>query len=186
MKYLSEFNTALPGLKIIERAPIFDDRGLFTRIWSDDELRDFGYDQPISQVNYSITKAVGAVRGLHFQRPPFAETKFITCLRGEVFDVAVDVRKDSPTFLKWHAEILSPKKNRSLLIPTGFAHGFQALSADVELLYLHSAPYSKNHEAGLLVDDPTLAITWPLAISERSQRDQKHALIEKNWKGLDL
>ncbi len=186
MKHFREFSTEISGLKIIERTPIVDERGSFARVWCAEELKDFGWTEPINQINHTLTKNRGAVRGLHFQKPPHAEMKFISCLHGEVFDVLVDLRKGSKSFLKWHAEILSPKKNRSLLVPKGFAHGFQVLSQDAELLYLHSTAYSSSHEAGILADDPILGIDWPLPISERSQRDEKHSLISKEWKGLIL
>ena len=186
MKQFVEHLTSLSGLKLIERSPLLDERGFFTRLWCKEELRGIGWTEPICQINYSYTKNKGAVRGMHFQKPPQAEMKFISCLRGEVFDVVVDLRRDSPTFLKWHGEVLSPKKNQSLLVPKGFAHGFQALSQDVELLYLHTAAYSPLHESGFLADDPILGIKWPLAIVERSPRDESHSLVSNDWKGLDI
>ena len=186
MNHFREISTPISDLKVIERSPLFDDRGLFARIWCSEELKAFGWNDPICQINYSVTKTRGTLRGLHFQTPPFSEMKLISCLRGEVFDVVVDLRKDSPTFLKWHSEILSPQKNRSLLVPKGFAHGFQTLSQDSELLYLHSAPYSPAHESGILADDPRLAIKWPTKIVDRSHRDETHSLISEDWKGLDL
>ncbi len=186
MIHFKEHSTSLAGLKLVERIPLLDDRGVFTRMWCADELRDLGWTDPVCQINHTITKRVGAVRGLHFQTHPHAEMKFISCLRGEVFDVVVDLRMGSPTFLKWHGEILSSKKNISLLVPKGFAHGFQVLSENSELLYLHSETYSKSHESGILADDPQIAIKWPLAISERSFRDEKHSLVSSQWKGLIL
>ncbi len=108
----------------------------------------------ISQINHTVTRTEGSVRGLHFQRPPHGETKVVSCLRGSVFDVAVDIRRSSPTFLQWHAELLSEDNSRSLHIPQGFAHGFQCLTPDCELLYFHSTPHAPQSEAALNVLDP--------------------------------
>jgi dTDP-4-dehydrorhamnose 3,5-epimerase len=110
--------------------------------------------------------------------------KLVSCIRGEVWDVAVDVRVNSPTFLQWHAENLSAENGRALLIPEGFAHGFQALTDDVELLYFHSASHNAEAEFGLYHADPRLSIRWPLAISELSGRDAKHPLITDEFKGV--
>jgi len=123
---------------------------------------------------------------MHFQWPPHAETKFVSCLHGEVFDVAVDLRRDSPTFLQWHAEVLSPANQRGLLIPEGFAHGFQALAADCELVYVHTAPYMPDAEGAVNVRDPKLKIAWPLAISELSERDGSHPFLPQQFPGIAL
>lgn len=178
--------TKLAGLFVIERRAIADTRGSFARLFCGDELRECGWSKPIAQINHTITRRRGAVRGLHFQRPPHAEIKQVTCIRGEVWDVAVDVRKNSPTFLHWHAEKLSAENHRSLLIPEGFAHGFQALSEDVELIYFHSAAHAQNYEAGLDVRDVKLAISWPLPIIELSPRDQAHPAIDTGFEGVEL
>lgn len=121
---------------------------------------------------------------MHLQQSPHAEMKLVICLRGAVWDVAVDVRKGSPTLLHWHAETLSAENMRAVLIPEGFAHGFQALSDDCELLYLHSAPYVAEAEYGLNPLDPALAISWPQAITEISDRDGKHPPVVADFKGL--
>ena len=110
--------------------------------------------------------------------------KLVSCIRGKVWDVAVDLRADSATFLHWHAEELSAENNRALLIPEGFAHGFQALTDDVELLYCHSAAYHAEAEAGLNPRDPELAINWPLEITELSNRDAQHPMVNQNFAGL--
>ena len=143
-------------------------------------------DHPIVQINHSRTTKVGAVRGMHFQRPPHAEMKLVRCLKGRVWDVAVDLRTDSPTFLQWHAEELSATNHRALLIPEGFAHGFQALSDGVELVYLHSAAYTKESEGGLNPKDARLSIAWPLAITELSGKDAQHAELDQQFEGLML
>ena len=112
--------------------------------------------------------------------------KLVSCIRGEVWDVAVDLRKDSPTFLHWHAERLSADNHCALLIPEGFAHGFQTLSEECELLYLHSTAYSAESESGLNIVDPLLNIEWPLSITEASERDTKHLMISNDFEGLDI
>ena len=126
------------------------------------------------------------MRGLHFQYTPHAETKLVSCLQGEIFDVAVDLRRDSPTFLHWHGVVLSAQNRKSLLIPEGFAHGFQTLSEDCELIYLHTVAYHPEAEGALNVTGPKLGIAWPLAITEISERDRNHKLIEQDFQGIIL
>jgi dTDP-4-dehydrorhamnose 3,5-epimerase len=184
---MSKFNcidTPLTGLKIIQRKLIEDNRGFLSRFYCAEEFKNFGFYDSISQINHTLTRKSGAVRGLHYQYAPFAEIKVVSCLKGEIFDVAVDLRKGSPTFLHWHGEILSDKNQRSLLIPKGFAHGFQTLTEDCELIYLHSAPYAKEAEAALNVTDTKVGIDWPLDIAELSERDRSHPLIENDFKGI--
>jgi dTDP-4-dehydrorhamnose 3,5-epimerase len=156
------------------------------RLYCSEELQEFGWQSPIAQINHTITRQRGTVRGLHFQRAPHAEIKQVNCIRGEIWDVAVDVRRNSPTYLHWHAEVLTPENHRSLLIPQGFAHGFQALTEDVELIYFHSAPYRPDYEAGLSARDATLAIGWPLPIVELSPRDRAYPAIDSAFEGLEL
>lgn len=177
--------TALAGLKVIRRQPLEDARGIFQRLYCRDELNAAGFTKPIAQANHSLTRKQGAVRGLHFQRPPHAEMKMVSCLRGKVFDVAVDLRPSSPTYLKWHGEELSAANRASLLIPEGFAHGFQVLEADSELFYLHTEPYVATSEDALNVSDPRLAIAWPLPIADLSDRDRGHAYLGPDFKGVD-
>ena len=177
---------SLAGLKLLERKRMGDSRGYFERLFCADELASAGWRQPVAQINHTFTARSGTVRGLHFQQPPNAEMKLVTCMRGEVWDVAVDLRADSPTFLYWHAEILSAENNRAILIPEGFAHGFQTLSDDVELLYCHSAAHNLVAEAAINAKDPRLAITWPLDIAERSLKDAKLALIDSKFEGVRL
>jgi dTDP-4-dehydrorhamnose 3,5-epimerase len=174
------------GLKAIQRKPITDDRGFLSRFYCLEEFKIMGVNKSISQINQTLTKKTGAVRGMHYQIPPYAETKLVSCIKGEIFDVAVDLRKDSPTYLKWHAEILSAKNQKSFLIPEGFAHGFQTLSADCELIYLHTAPYSKEHERGLNCADKKINIVWPLEITEISERDRNQPMIQDDFEGIVL
>ena len=170
-------DTPLPGLKLVRRQRLGDSRGFLARLFCADELAAAGWTGPIAQINHTFTARQGTVRGLHFQRPPHAEAKLVSCLRGRVWDVAIDVRQGSSTFLQWHAQELSADNGLALLIPAGFAHGFQALSDDVELLYCHSAAHAPHAEAGLNPQDPRLAIAWPVPITELSTRDAGHALL---------
>jgi dTDP-4-dehydrorhamnose 3,5-epimerase len=142
--------------------------------------------RPVAQINRSFTRTRGVVRGMHFQHPPHAEIKLVTCLHGEVFDVAIDLRQNSPTFLKWHAEILNGENHRTLAIPAGFAHGFQTLAEDCEMLYLHSAAYAPDAEAGIHPLDPRVAVKWPLEITELSPRDSAHPYLTESFQGISL
>lgn len=173
-------DTPLEGLKLIQRKPIGDTRGHFERLYCSDELQALIPGKGIMQINHTLTASRGTVRGMHFQRSPYAETKFVSCLRGEVFDVAVDLRQGSPTFLQWHAEILSADNHKTLVIPEGIAHGFQTLAGDCEMLYFHTAIYQPGAEGGLNAQDPRLAILWPEAITELSPRDATLPLITEN------
>jgi dTDP-4-dehydrorhamnose 3,5-epimerase len=176
--------TALGGLKLIHRQKFEDSRGFFSRFFCAEQLAHAGFTQPVAQMNHTLTRRRGSVRGLHFQHPPHAEDKLVSCLRGEIFDVAVDIRRGSPTFLHWHAERLSAENGRSLFIPKGFAHGFQTLTDDAELLYLHSTPYVQSAEGGLNPADPMLAIAWPLPFADVSQRDAAHACLTPEFGGI--
>jgi dTDP-4-dehydrorhamnose 3,5-epimerase len=175
--------TTLPDLNVIVRMPIGDSRGYLERLFCLNELQDVFGVRRIVQINRTLTKTSGTVRGMHFQFAPHCEMKLVSCLRGSVFDVAVDLRKESPTFLQWHAELLSADNHKTLVIPEGFAHGFQTLTDDCEMLYMHTAVYAPNAEAGLNPRDTKLAIMWPLPITEISPRDSAHALISKDFKG---
>jgi dTDP-4-dehydrorhamnose 3,5-epimerase len=173
-------------VKVLERSFDRDDRGFLERLFGADELGPVIGGRTILQINRSMTSRRGVVRGLHFQFPPHAELKFVTCLRGIVFDVVVDVRRDSSTFLRWHAEVLADTEHKTLLIPEGFAHGFQALADDSELLYFHTALYEPSSEGGLNARDPMLAIQWPEQIREISQRDESHPMLTDEFSGVAL
>jgi len=177
--------TLLDGLYSINRKPIKDQRGFFNRLFCAEEIAEIGLKHPIVQINHTMTRQKGAIRGLHFQHIPYTETKIVTCIKGKVFDVAVDIRKNSPTFLQWHAEELSADNKVSLYIPDGFAHGFQALTNDCELLYMHSEFYQSDAEGALNVLDPRLSIEWPLEITEISERDNNHSMINM-FKGIEI
>jgi dTDP-4-dehydrorhamnose 3,5-epimerase len=178
--------TSLPGLLVIQRKPIGDDRGYLERMYCQEELQSVAPGKTIAQINHTLTAKRGTVRGMHFQRPPHGETKLVSCLRGKVFDVAVDLRRSSPTFLRWHAEILTGDNHKSLAIPEGFAHGFQTLDDHCEMLYFHTTAYHPEAEDGINAGDPLLAIRWPEAISDRSARDAALPMINQNHIGIEL
>jgi dTDP-4-dehydrorhamnose 3,5-epimerase len=178
------WHSRISGLKVIERKPIVDARGFLERMYCDSELEEILGGRKVKQINRSLTRQTGTVRGLHFQRAPNAEMKLVSCMRGEVFDVAVDLRLGSPTFLKWHGEVLGESNRRTLVIPEGFAHGFQALSADCELLYLHTAEYVREAEGGFNAADPGLGISWPLPFADQSNRDEQLPFVSDGFKGI--
>ena len=178
--------TPISGVVILERTAFEDSRGAFSRLFSAEEFQIAGMDKPILQINHSITRLKGTARGLHFQYPPCAEMKVVSCLKGEVFDVAVDLRCDSETFLSWHGENLTNINKKSLLIPEGFAHGFQTLTNDCELLYFHTANYSPEMEGGFNLEDTRIGIKWPLPVSGSSNRDKNLPFIDDNFEGIRL
>ena len=175
--------TPIPGLMVAETSPHIDERGFFARLFCERELAKWTVFRRIVQINHSRTTTVGTVRGLHYQYPPHTEMKMVRCLKGRVWDVAVDLRQNSPTFLRWHAVELDVCNMRMLVIPEGFAHGFQVLEPDSELLYLHTAAYEPAAEGGLRYDDPRLGIDWPLPVKDLSKRDASHPLLSENFIG---
>lgn len=186
MSCFSVLQTPLAGLLCLERQQLGDERGFFSRLFCQETMSELGWPKPIAAVNHSFSAEQGTVRGMHYQLSPHAEAKLVTCLQGNVWDVVVDLRPQSPTFLRWHAEILSEDNHKSLLIPVGFAHGFQTLTDNVTLIYCHSDGYHKPSERGLHPQDPALAIQWPLAISQLSARDSSHAWLEPSFSGDHL
>ena len=176
-------DTPIAGLKRVTRKRIGDERGFLSRLYCQEEL---GIAAPIAQINHTLTRRRGAIRGMHFQHPPFAEDKLVSVIAGEVLDVAVDLRSRSPTFLHWHGEILSADNGAALLIPRGFAHGFQTLTPDCQLIYAHTAPYAAEAEGGLNPLDPRLAIAWPLPVADLSARDRGHKLLTQDFGGIAL
>ena len=177
-------NLPLGGLKLIQRKKISDNRGSFSRLFCMEELHAAGWSKTIKQINHTNTSIKGSIRGMHYQKNPYAEMKMISCLCGEIYDVVVDLRPNSPTFLKWHAELLSPENQSSLIIPEGFAHGFQTLAPDCELIYFHSEFYNSSNEAALNFKDPLIAIEWPIEITEVSDRDIQHKFIDESFRGI--
>ena len=172
--------TPIAGVQELVGEPFADHRGAFLNAFRSQESAfalAWG-DRPIAQVNISRSEAVGTVRGLHLQAPPHSEAKLVRCLRGRVWDVAVDLRRDSSTYGQWHAVELSPAAANALLIPEGCAHGFQVLEPGSELLYLHSGAWVPGAETGVRFDDPQLAIAWPLPPLGMSERDMTLALLK--------
>ena len=167
------------GIVHIESSVFVDKRGAFLNAFRRHDPRFSGCwaERAICQVNISRTEAVGAIRGLHYQADPHGEAKLIRCLRGRVWDVAVDLRRSSPSYGKWQAVELSADKANAVMIPEGFAHGFQVLEPGSELLYLHSGPWVPEAETGVRWNDPDLAVAWPLPISEMSDRDLSLPLL---------
>lgn len=170
--------TPLAGLVTVARHPRRDERGEFERLFCEHDLAAvLPPGRRIVQINRSRTTTAGLVRGLHFQQPPHAELKIVTCLRGAAFDVAVDARPHSPTRHRWHGVVLAAEEHTAVVIPEGFAHGFQALTPDCELLYFHTAAWVADAEAGLHPLDPAFGIRWPLPVAGLSTRDQGHPFL---------
>jgi dTDP-4-dehydrorhamnose 3,5-epimerase len=178
--------TPLSGAYIVQLEPIRDERGFFARMFCKNDFKKIGFDKEIVQINHSLTRQKGAIRGLHYQHPPACETKIIRCIHGAVFDVMVDIRAGSPTFLQWFGVELTEENMRMVFIPEGLAHGFQVLAENSGLLYHHSAFYSAEHERGLRFDDPLLTIRWPLSAGVVSAKDQGYALLDGTFRGVDL
>lgn len=176
--------TPLEGLFVVSRRILSDDRGFLSRLFCEDDLAAYGWRGRIAQLNETGTLHKGTVRGMHFQRPPHAEIKLVTCIRGRILDIAVDIRAHSPTFLQHFTVELSEDNACSLLIPKGFAHGFQALTDDVRMIYAHSQAYAAEAEGGLHPQDPALGIAWPLPVINLSTRDAAHPLLPPDYRGV--
>ncbi|KDP86758.1 MULTISPECIES: dTDP-4-dehydrorhamnose 3,5-epimerase family protein [Cupriavidus] len=177
---------AIGGAAVVQSMAVADHRGAFARLFCVDELAQVLGGRQVVQANHSRTCKVGALRGLHFQSPPHAEMKLVRCIRGRVWDVVLDLRAGSPTFLQWHGEELSAANARMLVIPEGCAHGFQVLEPESELLYLHTASYAPEAEGGVRYDDPAFGIRWPLPVAEVSARDVSHPILSTGFSGICL
>ena len=169
--------TSLPGVYLIDIEPIGDSRGFFGRFWCSKEFAAQGLPFEVAQINVSHNAEAGTLRGLHYQREPSAEAKVVACSRGRVFDVAVDVRPESETYLKWYGTVLDDEKRQMLYIPEGFAHGYQTLEDDTGLLYLVSEFYAPDAETGLRYDDPAIGINWPEPVASISDKDKGWDLL---------
>jgi dTDP-4-dehydrorhamnose 3,5-epimerase len=170
-------DTPLAGLRLVRLAPLRDERGYFSRVYCQERFAQAGFPDPIVQSNQSLTVQQGTVRGLHYQLAPHAETKFVRCISGRIWDVAVDIRPESATYGQWFAQELTPDNFLMMLIPEGFAHGFQALEDNSSLFYMVSKAYCATAERGLRFDDPALAINWPLPPVNVSARDRQHPAL---------
>lgn len=169
----------LDGVWRVTRKPIRDARGFFSRFYCAGEFAAIGLGTPLAQINHSFSRLCGTLRGMHFQHPPHSEAKVVTCMAGRIFDVAVDLRQGSQTFLQWFGTELSAENQESLVIPPGFAHGFQTLEDNSEIIYLVTAAYDATAEDGLNPFDPAMGIAWPETVSEVSPRDAQRAFIER-------
>ncbi|WP_319379232.1 dTDP-4-dehydrorhamnose 3,5-epimerase [uncultured Methanocorpusculum sp.] len=186
MGKLTIIETPLKGLYIVETNAFVDHRGAFARWFCEEELATTLGKRHIKNVNFSITVTTGSIRGMHFQKPPHAEMKLVRCIRGRILDVVVDIRAGSPTFLEHYAIELSAENMKMFAIPEGFAHGFQSLEDDSEIMYLVTEFYSPESEAGLRFNDPALKIEWPLPVTDISTKDVEHPLIYDDFTGLDV
>ena len=176
----------IEGAFNVEFTDFTDSRGIFKRLYCQEELSGVLSSKQIVQVNTSETFQKGSIRGMHFQNPPKCEIKFIHCIQGAVYDVVVDLRKSSKTFLQWYAIELSSQKNNMIIVPEGCAHGFQSLLKNSRLLYFHTEFYNPEYESGLRYDDPLIGINWPLEINSLSKRDSEHKLLSHNFKGIEV
>jgi dTDP-4-dehydrorhamnose 3,5-epimerase len=181
MKFIE---TPISGLYIIELDKNIDERGFFVRSFCKNEFKKIGFEKEFVQHNHSFNKFKGTIRGMHFQRTPYTETKLIRCIEGCVYDVALDLRKESPTYLKHYGVELSAKNMMCILIPDGLAHGFQTLENDSTLLYHHSNFYTPSAEGGLRYDDISLNISWKLPPTNVSKKDLSYPLINKHFEPI--
>ena len=178
--------TRLKGSFVIDLKPFSDERGWFARTFCKKEFEQIGHSAEWVQLNHSVTNTKGVIRGIHFQYPPHSEIKMVKCIAGTIYDVIIDLRNDSPTFLQWVGEELSAANKKMLYIPAGFAHGFQTLSDNCELIYHHTSYYTPGAEGGIRYDDKKININWKLAVSGISDRDKNHPLINESFTGIKL
>ena len=178
--------TNLTGAFVIEPNPRIDERGSFARVFCAATFRQQGLCDQFVQSNHSQSLRAGTIRGLHYQLPPAAEVKLLRCLRGEIYDVIVDVRKNSPTFLKWHGVELSDQNRKMIYVPHGFAHGFQTLTDGCEVTYQSSAEYSPDQERQIRFDDPRIGIQWKQLDAVLSPKDAATPQLNMDFSGVEL
>lgn len=169
--------TTLAGAYLIHPSPLVDRRGSFARAFCAREFADAGLETTYLQTNINSNVRAGTTRGLHFQRAPHAEVKLVRCVKGAIHDVIVDIREESPTYLRWFAAELSEDNGRTMYVPKGFAHGYQALSDGATAFYMMSAFHAPASEGGLRYDDPKLSIAWPRDVSDLSEKDAAWPLL---------
>lgn len=186
MKHLIVRATPIPGVLVIKRQSFCDKRGSFQRLFCLKELSDFIGNREIRQINQTKTENKGTVRGIHFQYPPHAELKYVSCLQGEIWDVAVDLRAGSPTFLRHFGIALTASNNLSLIIPEGVGHGYQSQTDHCEMLYLHTRDYSRNHEGCVDPLDEALGVDWPLPVTSISDRDSYQSQSVASFTGITI
>lgn len=183
MKFIE---SKLQNVYIVEPEPFIDNRGMFARVFGKNEFKEIGHSKEIVNINYSKTKKKGSIRGMHFQYPPKAEIKIIKCIKGTINDVAIDIRKGSPTFLQYHSETLSANNMKMIYIPEGFAHGFQALDDNIEMIYYTTEVYCAEKEGGIRYNDPMIGIEWPLEVTDISKKDKELKLLENVFEGIEV
>lgn len=176
--------TTLQGSYVIELSPFSDARGWFARTYCSKAFQQIGHNKEWVQLNHSATFIKGSIRGMHYQKKPFREIKMVRCIAGKVYDVIVDLRENSSTFLQWFGTELSAENKKMLYVPEGFAHGFQTLEDNSELIYHHSEFYNPDAEAGIKYDEPLINIQWPLVVTEISERDKNHPYLDNHFKGI--
>lgn len=165
--------TAITDAYIINVKRLEDSRGYFAILWSQHAFEERGLDGHFIQANLSFNRYKGTLRGMHFQQPPYAQTKLIRCLRGAVYDVVIDIRPDSPTYRQWVGVELTAESQQAFYVPRGLAHGFQTLADDTEIVYHVAQAYAPQAESGIRYDDPAFDINWPLPVSEISEKDRR-------------
>jgi len=183
MKFIE---TPLKGSYLIELDPFRDERGLFARAFCKNEFVKINHSKEFVQINHSVTVQKGTIRGLHYQVPPSCEIKLIRCIRGKVFDVIVDIRRGSLTFLNYFGIELSEQNMKMIYVPEGYAHGFQTLAPNSQLIYHHSNYYNSEDERGIRYSDPLIGINWPLKPSVVSERDKNYDLLDKQFGGITI
>lgn len=183
---LTASQTPIEGVFVVERDRTGDERGWFERVFCHEDLGDLLSGRAVLQVNRSLTAESGTVRGIHLQLPPHAECKLVSCLAGAIFDVAVDLRAGSPTFLQWFGVELSGANRKALWIPEGCGHAFQSLESDCELVYMHTAVYEPASEYGVDALDGDIGIEWPKEVSMRSERDAHLPRIDGSFEGVPV
>ena len=180
--FMKFFETELKGSYIIElERPEMDERGFFTRIWDKKIFQDKGLNSDLVQISFSFNKTRGTIRGMHFQKKPFAEVKLVRCTRGKIFDVIIDLRPESNTYKKWIGVELKSDDFKMLYIPKGFAHGFQTLEDDTEVFYQMSNWFSPEHVRGIRWNDKEFDIKWPIKCSIISKKDTTYEDFTKNF-----
>jgi dTDP-4-dehydrorhamnose 3,5-epimerase len=173
--------TKFPEVYLIDLEKYGDDRGFFARAFCVKEFEEYDLDNRIVQVNNSLSAEKGTLRGMHYQLPPNAETKIIRCIRGSLYDVIIDLRKDSPTFLKWYGAELTADNRKMLYVPGGFAHGFITLEDNTEAIYFVTEFYSPEMERGIRWNDPAFAIDWPIHPRVISEKDRNHRDFDPSY-----
>ncbi len=178
--------TGIKGVYLIEPEPFKDHRGMFARVYCSNEFKEIGHTKQIVNINHSSTVEKGSVRGMHFQYPPNTEIKIVKCIKGSILDVGIDIRENSPTFLRYHAEVLSAENMNMLYIPEGFAHGFQSLENNIEMIYYTTEFYSPESEGGVKYCDPKVGIQWPLEVTDISDKDKNQKLVDDDFKPIKV